>query len=209
MKNDDADPLSTKTGKRAKKKAASASPAVKTVNFRWAFTLLGWTFLISMLLSFLSSNALEHIGYFLAFLLLVSFILLGVLFDIIGIATTCATEKPFHSMAARKVDGAQEALMLIRNAEKVSSFCNDVVGDIAGIISGTTSAVIVTRISQDMSLDSILLQFLISGLVAGLTVGGKAVGKSLAINFDTKIVFFAGRVLHFLKKLRIKIRTDR
>ncbi len=152
MKNDDADPLSKNTGKRGKKKVTLASSAVKTVNFRWAFTLLGWTFLISMFLSFLSSNALEHIGYILAFLLLGAFILLGVLFDILGIATTCATEKPFHSMAARKVEGAQEALMLIRNAEKVSSFCNDVVGDIAGIISGTTSAVIVTRISRDMSL---------------------------------------------------------
>ena len=37
-------------------------------------------------------------------------------------------------MAAHKEAGAIEALRLIRNAEKVASFCNDVVGDISSIV---------------------------------------------------------------------------
>ncbi|MFQ8767640.1 MAG: hypothetical protein ACLR8U_14850 [Oscillospiraceae bacterium] len=44
------------------------------------------------------------------------------MFDIIGVAVTAADEKPFHSMASRKVPEAGEALKLIRNAGRVSSF---------------------------------------------------------------------------------------
>ena len=39
--------------------------------------------------------------------------------------------------------------MLIRNAGKVSSFCNDVIGDISGVISGTASALIVFNITKE------------------------------------------------------------
>ena len=64
----------------------------------------------------------------LAFVVLACFILLGIVFDIIGVAVTAADERPFHSMAAHRTPGAREALGLIRKANKVSSFCNDVVG---------------------------------------------------------------------------------
>jgi len=154
-----------------------------------------------MLLSFLSSNALANVGYFLAFILLAAFICLGVFFDIIGMSAASASEKPFHSMAARKVPGAFEALRLIRNADRVSNFCNDVVGDISGIISGTTGAVIVTRMSADFSLNTILVQLLVSGVVAGLTVGGKALGKGLALSFNVEIIHGAGRIIFFFKSL--------
>ena len=72
-----------------------------------------------------------------AFLILLVIVMVGIIFDIIGVAVTSADEKPFHSMAARKVPGSQEAIKLLRNAERVSSICNDVVGDICGVVSGT------------------------------------------------------------------------
>ena len=81
-------------------------------------------------------------------------------------------------MAAHRVPGAQEALKLLRNAEKVSSFCNDVVGDICGIISGTASASIVLLIlanRQSVGTRAQLLEIGMAALVSGLTVGGKAV----------------------------------
>jgi hypothetical protein len=202
LESDDEKPHGNRS---VKKKPRKASSAAKSVNFRWALIMLGWTCLISMTLSFLASNALEHIGYILAFLLLGAFILLGVLFDIVGISVASASEKPFHSMASRKVDGAFEALIMVRNAEKVSSFCNDVVGDIAGIISGTTSAVIVTRMSGSLSVNTVVLQLVFPGIVAGLTVGGKAIGKSLALNFNTNIVFYVGRALYFFKHVKDRI----
>ena len=59
-----------------------------------------------------------------AFLILLAIVMVGIVFDIIGMAVATADEKPFHSMAARKVPGSQEAIRLLRNAERVSSICN-------------------------------------------------------------------------------------
>src|SRR5690554_1632429 len=68
---------------------------------------------------------------------LIVIIIIGVVFDIIGIAVTAASEVPFLSMASKKKRGAINAVRLIRKADQVSSFCNDVVGDICSIISGS------------------------------------------------------------------------
>ena len=79
------------------------------------------------------------------------FIALGIVFDMIGIAAASGTEREFHSMAAHKVRGAREAVWMLRNAEKVSSICNDVVGDICGIISGATGALIAANLAAGRS----------------------------------------------------------
>ena len=112
--------------------------------FRWAIQVFFLSVVLSAVLSLASEEALDGAGMALAFVVLACFILLGIVFDIIGVAVTAADERPFHSMAAHKTPGAREALGLIRKASKVSSFCNDVVGDICGIISGSTAAIIVT-----------------------------------------------------------------
>jgi hypothetical protein len=105
-------------------------------------------------------------------------------------------------MAARKVPGAQEAIALLRNAERVSSICNDVIGDICGVVSGSASASIAAQIVVRMSgnVDEIVM-LLMSALVAGLTVGGKAIGKTFAIGSCTEIVSFAGKVVWFFKHI--------
>jgi CBS domain containing-hemolysin-like protein len=141
-----------------------------------------------------------------AFLVLLVFILLGVIFDTIGVAVTAATVAPFHSMAAHKERGATEAIRLIRNAEKVSSICNDVVGDITGIISGTTSSLIVARLMKDLSTDNILLQLGLSAIVTGCIIGGKAVGKTLAINNSTTIVLDVGKLINLKDRIINKMR---
>ena len=115
----------------AKKKKAgkSAKP-----DFKWIALIFLTTVLISALMSFVSSNLLEGAGLALSFVILICIVLTGILFDIIGVAVTAADEVPFHAMASRKVPEAEDALRLIRNAGKVSSFCNDVIGDICGVI---------------------------------------------------------------------------
>ena len=131
-----------------------------------------------------------------AFVILLLIVLIGIIFDIVGVAVTSADEKPFHSMAARKVIGAQEAIRLLRKADKVSSICNDVIGDICGVVSGSASAAIVTQILANF--DSSMPQIIslgMSALVAGLTVGGKAVGKGFAIESSTKIVHMVGKII--------------
>ena len=137
-----------------------------------------------------------------AFVILFIIIFIGIIFDVIGVAVTSADEKPFHSMAARKVPGAQEAIHLLRNAERVSSICNDVIGDICGVISGSASATIAVQILQNFSFTlPQIISLVMSALVAGLTVGGKAMGKTFAINSCTEIVTGVGRILYFMGRI--------
>ncbi len=166
----------------------------------WAVRVFFMSVSLSAVLSLLSDEALRGAGLPLAFCVLACFILLGILFDIIGVAVTAADERPFHSMAARKSSGAREALALIRRANQVSSFCNDVVGDICGIISGSTAAIIVTRLQSAFSFQSILISALVTALVSGFTIGGKALGKTFAIEKSTTVLQLVGRFMHIFSR---------
>ncbi len=189
--------MDSDTGKPKKKTKQKQSG--NPVNVRWIATISITSFILSVLMSYTSKRALESVGNIIAFVILFAFIALGILFDIIGVASTVATEKRFHSMAARRVKGAKQAIWIARNAEKVGSFCNDVVGDISGIISGATSAVIITRLTQDgTDMRSVILSLIITGCVSSLTIGGKAIGKTFAISHSEDIVFLTGRVLSIL-----------
>ena len=126
------------------------------------------------------------------------FIALGILFDIIGVAVTAANPKPFNSMAAHRVKGAKEALYLIRNAEKVASFCNDVVGDICGIVSGSTATVIVVLLQNSFGWRSIVVSTVVTALISGLTIGGKAIGKKVAMKKSKDVIYLTAKVLSVL-----------
>ncbi len=115
---------------------------MKKTNVRWIIQIVVTSLVISMVFTFASAEILGNVGRAMAFAVLAVFIALGVVFDILGVATTTATPAPFHSMASHRERGAAEALWLLKNAEKVSSICNDVVGDISGIVSGATAATI-------------------------------------------------------------------
>jgi len=192
----------TSEPRSSKKRNKPHSFSSKKINYKWIFTIFFSTILITIVFSFLSSEVLNNAGYVLAFAVLAIFILIGVLFDVVGVAVTAADEKPFHSMAARKVPGAIEALRLLRSADKVSNFCNDVVGDICGIISGTTSAIIVSRLSRSFTINELVTQLVISGIVAGATVGGKALGKFFALQESTNIVHLASRIIYLFKSIK-------
>lgn len=169
---------------------------------RWVIRVFLIAVALSASMSLCSGAVLEDAGYVTATLILLLFIALGILFDIIGVAVTAANPKPFNSMAAHRVKGAKEALYLIRNAEKVASFCNDVVGDICGIVSGSTAAVIVTQLQRDLSTHSVLISIGITALISGITIGGKALGKTVAINDCTNVVYRVARVMHTLHLFR-------
>lgn len=141
---------------------------------------------------------MENANLIVAFAVLLLIIAIGILFDMIGVAVTAADEKPFHSMAAKKTTGAREALHLIRNADRVSSICNDVIGDICGVISGSASAAIAVSALAGLT-SSTVATLLMSAMAAGLTVGGKACGKSFAINNSTKIVHLSAKIIYYAK----------
>ena len=167
----------------------------KKTNYKWLIKIVLISVAATMVFTLASSEILGRTGYVVTFAVLVVFVLIGVLFDMIGVAVTAATEAPFHSMAAHREPGATESLLLIKNADKVSSFCNDVVGDVSGIVSGATAAMAAARLMQGLNNESFLLPLLISGAVTGLTIGGKAVAKTFAINKSTMIALKVGKLL--------------
>ena len=176
----------------------SASKKERNKTIRWVVTIFLVTIFISGAISLISDEIMASSGMVVSFVILLVIVLIGIVFDIIGVAVTSADEKPFHSMAARKVSGSQEAIRLLRNAERVSSICNDVIGDICGVVSGSASAAIAAQVLQNFEFSwPRMVSLIMSALVAGLTVGGKAIGKTFAINSCTSIVFGVGRVISF------------
>ncbi len=168
----------------------------KQTRTKWIITIFFLTIAISAVISFCSTQLMAVSTMAVAFIILLMIVLIGIVFDIIGVAVTSADEKPFHSMAARKVPGAQEAINLLRKADKVSSICCDVIGDICGVVSGSASAAIVTQILSNFEFSiPQMISLGMSALVAGLTVGGKAIGKGFAIGSSTTIVHTVGKVI--------------
>lgn len=189
-----------------KVKFKSNITGTKEENRKWVIAITITSFFISATLSLVSSILLEDVKLFLAVLIVLFIVLIGIVFDIIGIAVTAADESPFHAMASRKLYGAKQSIRLIRNANKVSSVCNDVVGDICGIISGSASTFIIAAVTQSKSdIVSTILGVCITGMVASLTIGGKAIGKTIALKYSNYIVYKVGVILmFFIGRIRLR-----
>ena len=160
-------------------------------NIKWILLITSLTFVISMIFSYLSETILKKSNFVIELLVLLTVILIGIIFDMIGVAVTTCAEHPFHAMASRKIKGAKTAIKLIKNKDKVSSFCNDVIGDICGIVSGTAGVIIATSIAKD----SIICSLLVTATISSLTIGGKALGKKVAVNKSENITRIVSKIL--------------
>lgn len=173
----------------------------ETVDFGWIIKILIMSFSISFGLSFVSEMTIPNLSLVFGILITLLFIGLGIAFDIIGVSVTSADEAVFHSMNSRKVKGASIAVKFKKNADKVSSFCCDVIGDICGIISGAAGTTIAAIIMTTYNLNPMIVSLTVAATIAALTIGGKAVGKSFAINKSDIILYgFAKFVSTFYKK---------
>ena len=182
------------------KKKIKFKAGKKKVSMKYIFTISLTTLIVAILMQAISDTLLENIVMAYSFFILLAIILIGIIFDIIGVAVTSCDDTYFHAMASDKVYGAKESIMLIKNAEKVSSICNDVVGDVCGIVSGAVSTWIVAQlVSGGMSYAEDFLAMGMAGIVSALTVGGKAFGKFIAINLNSNIVYLAGKIIRFFK----------
>ncbi len=169
---------------------------------KWVLSIFFLTILISGTVTLVSNLVMESSSMVVAFIILLLIIVVGIIFDIIGMAVASADEKPFHAMSARKVPGAKECIKLLRNAERVSSICNDVVGDICGVVSGSASATIAAQILANFEFGwPDIVSLLMSSLVAALTVGGKAIGKGFAVNSSTSIVYLTGQLIYAVQHI--------
>ena len=168
------------------------------INWNWIITIVIISFLISLFLSFVSQMTVSRLPLIVGVIVTLLFIFLGILFDIIGVSVTSADEAIFHSMNSRKVKGANIAVKFKKNADKVSSFCCDVIGDICGIISGAAGTAITAILVTSFKFDLLLTGLIVAAVIASLTIGGKAIGKSFAINKSAIILYeFAKFVSNF------------
>lgn len=173
---------------------------LKKQNYKWTIKIIISAFLISFCFSFLSETFIPMVGLIPGIIILTLVILIGIIFDMVGVAVTSSDEKPFHSMSSRKVKGANVAVTLKKNADKVSSFCNDVIGDICGIISGSAGVIISSYLSNALGVNIFITTLIVTALIASLTIGGKALGKSFAINKSNFILYeFAKIISNFYK----------
>lgn len=165
---------------------------------------------MAFIFTVVSTTVLEGVDWAIGMVIVIMLVLNGIFFDILGLASASASEVPFHGMASEKVKGSRQAIYIVRNADRFSNFCNDVVGDISSVISGAAGAAVVAKLAFASDSDnwwySAAVSIIFTAMVSALTVGGKAMGKSFAIYYSTNIVLFIGKIFYFLEnKLHIRI----
>ena len=171
------------------------------IDKKWIATVVIVAFLTSFTLSFISEMTIPNLSLWLGILVTLFFIFLGIFFDIIGVSVTTADEAVFHSMSSRKVKGANIAVKFKKNADKVSSFCCDVIGDVCGIISGAAGTTIAAILVSQFKFNTLFTSITIAAIIAAITIGGKAIGKSFAINKSNIVLYeFAKFISNFYKK---------
>ena len=165
----------------------------------WPLIVLILAISISFAFSILSELILHDAEETIAIVVIFVFIAISIITDMIGLAVASSNIEHFTAMAARKVKGSKQAIALIKNADKVSSVLNDVIGDVCGILSGAAGASIVAKIAINNGGDflAILIPSLIAAVIAGLTIAGKSVFKKVAIKHANQIT------LNFSKFLNI------
>lgn len=171
-------------------------------SLKWALPLAVITLVLAAIFSIISTAVLNNAGVISGIAVVFVIILIALFFDIIGVASTASSEAPFHSMASKGMKGARYAVWLTKNADRVNTFCTDVIGDISAIISGTAASVVVVELlaviaSKDGGALEYVLSVIVTCLVAATTVFVKALGKTYAIKNSTKIIYKTGYVIYF------------
>lgn len=174
----------------------------KSINIKWSLKVLFLSLTLSIMFSVVSEMVLSTANIIIAIIVIIMLILIGIGFDMIGVAITSGDIKPFSAMASRKVKGAKESISLIKNAEKVSSFCCDIVGDICGILCGAAGAAIVVKLVSESANPAmaVLVSSLVSGIIAALTIFGKSLGKGIAVNKSEQIIHIVGKFLNIFTR---------
>ena len=102
----------------------------KKSEIKWFLQITVIAFILSIIFSFISNNAVSILPILPAIIVLVIVVGIGILFDILGVAVTVAKDDEFNAKATKKAKGAKTSLYLIKNSSKVANICADVIGDI-------------------------------------------------------------------------------
>lgn len=169
-------------------------------NFKWIITVLILSFVLSILMSLGSNMVIPKINIYVGIAIIILFIAISIVFDMIGVAITAAEERPFHSMASKRVKGSTHSVKLLKNSDKLASICNDVIGDVCGVVSGSAGVLVANTLADMMNKDVAIVVLITTAVIASLTITGKALGKSIAIKNSEKITFRVGKVVSIFKK---------
>ncbi len=188
-----------------KKKEKQCDKKKKKQRNLWPIKAMIITLFLSFAVNAGSELVLTGAQWWLASLLTLIILVLGVTFDMIGTASTSCDVEPFLAMASRKVKGAKTAVKLSKNSHIVSSVCCDIVGDICGIVSGVCAAAIFMSLANGFSdnLNEIANFFVkvgISAIVSTATITLKAVGKNFAVINGNNIIFGVAKFLSVFHK---------
>lgn len=162
------------------------------------------SFVLAAVVNYAADLTLSSVPAVVAFLVVLLLISTGIIFDIVGTAVTAATPTPLNAMAAKRISGARQALWLVRNADTVSNFTNDVVGDVSGAVSGAAGSTVAIQVSGMFAGGAKMEDFislLLVAMIAALTVGGKAAGKTFAMDRATDVVLLAGRAIYGVERV--------
>ncbi|MBQ2913986.1 MAG: Mg2+ and Co2+ transporter CorB [Clostridia bacterium] len=168
----------------------------------WPLKAMLITLILSALVNLISTLVLDGAQLWLAILITLVIVLLGVIFDTIGTATTSCDIQPLLAMASRKVKGAKTAVKLAQKSDIVSNVCNDIIGDICGIVSGACAATITATALSGFTNPTLVITLTIAvyAAISTLTVVLKSFGKTLAVNKGTSIVFGVAKILSIFHK---------
>ncbi len=165
----------------------------------WIIKIFFITLIISAGVSVAVEYFISNLSLLAAVAVLACIIFVGIVFDLVGVAFANASHEPFVAMSAKKNKKAHYALKMLKNADIVSNFCNDVIGDICGIVSGAAGAAIALKaLAFNAGLSDLVVSITVSALIAGFTVAGKAWGKNIAFKKSKDIVLAIGSIVHFL-----------
>jgi CBS domain containing-hemolysin-like protein len=166
----------------------------------WIIKAFLMTFFIALFFSTISNVLIEECNnVFVLIILSLIFIAIGIIFDIIGTAVLTANIATFHAKSSKKIKGSKEGVQLIKNASRVASVCNDVIGDICGIVSGSMGAIISIHLADLLNINIVIVALIISSIISSLTVGCKAIGKKYATKNSDQIIFIVARLLNKFK----------
>ena len=161
----------------------------------WILIVFILTFILSILFSTISNVVATSFNNIVLSILLILTISFGILFDLIGTAAITAKESTFHALNSKKIKGAKQGINMIKNSNKISSICNDIVGDICGIISGSIGAILAGSLSYTFGINNIFVSVILAAFISSFTVGGKALFKIVAIKNADNIILYVSKTL--------------
>lgn len=80
----------------------------------WPLIVTILAFGISLLFSFISESIMPKVGIIIGIIILIAFILIGIIFDMIGVAVTSSDEEPLHAMSSKRLKVLRKLYLLRR-----------------------------------------------------------------------------------------------